>query len=477
MYIVHCSMWRKLEGYVPQVIHLHHYTSPYRSQVKVSNSSLDSSSTPPRRSQEQSPTSRPVSNDESVHGSEVSEKKEDARKKDLKVFDFDMSGDEDNVSEGGSGLKKAKVNHRGSTHSKQPVMSKKQTLLHQYMNVQSTTGSSSRGVSKKSRDRQEDRTVKTSDGVTRKQAKNGQTADDHSVRDTISKLLASKAEELVAKASVQERRDSCTSPDAMADTTSATVLDETTAPVNEEASGSINRRIKRRNPLTTTAAAAKKAPPKRAKIERESDNEIADQGLPDRVNSLAASVSGLSALQSESSQTNQSGVKKNGLKSTLERSEIAMRTRSSRKSQGHVEIDQKMEGLDDAALSGSQPSSIADSDVYSPSHQDTELDLKGSPMSSMSSTSEVSRGGRPSPRYTARGRRMSNLSPDVGTEQAMTSPSTMSGLGVGMRLAKAKQVGDKGSESDPYSLECNEDYKMDKAFLKKQHLVPPVSTV
>jgi hypothetical protein len=407
---------------------------------------------------EHSPASGPASDDENMHGIEVPPKKEDSKKKDLKVFDFDLSGDEDDVSQVRSGVKKTKVNHRGSYQSKQP---KKQTLLHQYMGVQST---SSRGVSKKNSDRKDVRAVKARDGAAKKQVSASQTATDRSgVRNTISKLLASKAEELAAKATTQERQSSYTGQEASVTTTSTMFLDETVAPVSEETGGSINRRIKRKNPLATSAAAAKRAPPKRARVEREDDTKVMTL---DSV-SLQASASNLPSVQQpESSQIRQSGAKKNGLKSTLEKSEIALRTRSSRRSQGHDTGSQ-----DPDVLSDSQPSSLTESDTYSPLCQEPELGLTDSPKSSVSSSSEVSRGGRPSPRYTARGRRLSNLSPDV---QATRAASAVSGLGMGMRPATAKHAREGEPESDPYSLD--EDSEIDKPYLKKQHLIPPVST-
>lgn len=447
--------------------------SPHRKQVKVSITPIDTSFIPPStRSAEHSPASGPASDNENVHGIEVSPKKENTRKKDLKVFDFDLSGDEDDVSQVGSSLKKIKVNHRGSHQSKQPVTSKKQTLLLQYMGMQSTADSSSHGVSKKSNDRKDVKAVKSSDGAAKKKVSTSQTVTDHDVRNTISKLLASKAEELAAKASTQGKQKSYTGPEASATTTSVMSLDEAATQVSEETGGPINHRMKRKNPLATTAAAAKRAPPKRARMEREEDPEVV---IVDSVSSQA-SASDLSSLQSESSQAKQSGAKKNGLKGTLEKSEIALRTRSSRKSQGHdtrnQETDQK--GVDDVTLSGSQSLSIAKSDAYSPLHQEPDLCLTDSPKSSVSSNSEVNRGGRPSPRYTARGRRLSNLSPDVKGEQATQAASTVSGLGIGVRQLTAKQASVREYESDPYSLD--EDSTMDKTFLKKQHLIPPVST-
>ena len=444
--------------------------------MKVSITPFDTSFIPPStRSIEHSPPSGPASDDENVHGIEVSPKKENTRKKDLKVFDFDLSGDEDDVGQVGSGLKKTKVNHRGSHQSKKPVTSKKQTLLRQYMGMQSTTGSTSRGLSKKSNDSKDVKAVKSSDGATKKKVSTSQTATDHDVRNTISKLLASKAEELAAKASTQGAQKGYTGPEASATTTSSTSLDEAAAPVSEETGEPINRRIKRKNPLATTAAAAKRAPPKRARMEREEDPEVV---ILDSVSSQA-SASNISPLPSESSQTKQSGAKKNGLRGTLEKSEIALRTRSSRKSQGHdtrdQEMDQKAETpKGDVTLSDSQPLSIAESDAYSPLPQEPDLGLTDSPKSSVSSNSEVCRGGRPSPRYTARGRRLSNLSPDVKAEQATRAASTVSGLGTGVRQATSKQASEGEYESDPYSLD--EDSTMDKAYLKKQHLIPPVST-
>ncbi len=436
-----------------------------RSQVKSSGSPFDPSFTPPSaRSVEHSPASGPASGDENMHEIEVPLKKEDSRKKDLKVFDFDLSGDEDDVSQVRSGIKKTKVNHRGSHQSKQP---KKQTLLHQYMGVQSTSGSSTRGVSKKNNDRKDVRAVKARDGAAKKQVSASQTATDRSgVRNTISKLLASKAEELAAKATTQERQSGYTSQEASVTTTSTMSLDETVAPVSEETGGSINRRIKRKNPLATSAAAAKRAPPKRARVEREEDTKVMTL---DSV-SLQASTSNLPSVQQpESSRIRQSGAKKNGLKSTLEKSEIALRTRSSRRSQGHDTGSQ-----DSDILSDSQPSSLTESDTYSPLHQEPELGLTDSPKSSVSSSYEVSRGGRPSPRYTARGRRLSNLSPDVKIDQATRAASAVSGLGMGMRPATAKHAREGEPESDPYSID--EDSEIDKPYLKKQHLIPPVST-
>ena len=450
--------------------------------MKASGNSSDPSFTPPSaKSMEHSPTSRPASEYEDMLVVEVSPKKDNTRKKDLKVFDFDLSGDEDDMSQAGSSLKKAKVNHRGSHQSRQPAISKKQTLLHQYMGAQSTTSSSSRGVIKKNKDVA---AVKTNDGASRKQtstssSKRSQAAADLSVRNTISKLLASKAEELATKASNQERQEGYTDQESSASTTSATWLGEAAATVSEESGGSITRRTKRRNPLTTTAAAAKKAPPKRARMEREEDPEEVFLDSVDLLDSPSSS----SQQQSESSQTKQSEVKKNGLRGTLDKSEIALRTRSSRKSQGqgtrNEDTDQKAEdlklkGVDDASFSDSQPSSITESDVYSPSHQETDLGLMESPKSTMLSNSEMSRGSRPSPRYTVRGRRMSNLTPDVKSEHATAAASVVSGPKVGVRQTTAKQASDREHESDPYSLD--EDSAMDKGYLKKQHLIPPVSS-
>lgn len=441
--------------------------------MKVSINPLDVSFTPPSTgSVEHSPASGPTSDDENMHGIEVMPKKESTRKKDLKVFDFDLSGDEDDRSQVRSGLKKTKVNHKGSQQSKQAAASKKQTLLHQYMGLQSTSSSSSRGVSKKSNDKKDTRTAKSSDGATKKHVSTTQTVTDQNVRNTISKLLASKAEELAAKASSQEKQRDYASQEAST-TTSAMSLDEAAAPVSEETGGSINRQIKRKNPLATTAAAAKRAPPKRARMEIEEDPDVV---MLDSVSSQA-SVSSLQ--QPESSQTKQSGVKKNGFKGTLEKSEIALRTRSSKKSEGldtrNQEPDQNAESvelMDDAELSDSQPSSMAEGEAYSPLCQDPELGLTDSPRSTVSSNSEVSRGGRPSPRYTARGRRMSNLSPDVKSERVA---SAVSGLGMGVRQTMAKLAGDRELESDPYSLD-EDSTTMDKAYFKKQHLIPPVST-
>ena len=438
--------------------------------MKVSGSPFDPSFTPPSaRSVDLSPASGPASDDENMHGNEVPPKKENSRK-DLAVFDFDLSGDEDDVSQVRSGVKKTKVNHRGSHQSKQSVTSKKQTLLHQYMGVQSA--SSGRGVTKKSSDSKDVRAVKSN---AKKQVSASQTATDHGVRNTISKLLASKAEELAAKVSTQERQRGYTGQVDSASTVSAVSLDEIAAPVSEETGGLVNRRTKRRNPLATSAAAAKRAPPKRARMEREEDTKVM---VLDSVSSQASASSIPSVQQPESSQTRQSGAKKNGLKGTLEKSEIALRTRSSRKSQGYdtrsQEADQKAETpkeVDSIILSDSQPSSLTESDTYSPLHQEPELGLTDSPRSS---SSEVSRGGRPSPRYTARGRRLSNLSPDVKLDQASRASSAVSGLGTGMRSALVKQTGEGEPESDPYSVD--EDSEIDKAYLRKQHLIPPVST-
>ena len=442
--------------------------------MKVSGSPFDPSITPPSvGSVDLSPVSGPASDDENMHGIEVAPKKENSKKKDLAVFDFDLSGDEDDVSQVRSGVKKTKVNHRGSHHSKQSVTSKKQTLLHQYMGVQSASSSSGRGASKKNNDSKDVRAVKSN---AKKQIPASHTASDRGVRNTISKLLASKAEELAAKVSTQERQRGYTSQVGSASTTSAMSLDKIAAPVSEETGGLINRRTKRRNPLATSAAAAKRAPPKRAKMEREEDTEVM---VLDSMSSQASASSIPSVQQPESSQTRQSGAKKNGLKGTLEKSEIALRTRSSRKSQGHdtrsQEADQKAEipkEVDSITLSDSQPSSLTESDTYSPLHQEPELGLTDSPRSSVSSSSEVSRGGRPSPRYTARGRRLSNLSPDVKLDQASRASSAVSGLGMGMRPALVKHSGEGEPESDPYSL----DSEIDKAYLKKQHPIPPVST-
>ena len=443
------------------------------------------------------------------------EKENSTKNKDLKVFDFDLSGDEDDLTAEGDGIdkKKAKKNQKGSSRqNKEPVPSKKSTLMRQYMNVQSTaTSSSSSKLPKKKRNGND---VSASKKQQASSSKNGQTAKvttANAVRNTISKLLASKAEELAAKAAFQPGKlptkassqpgelnveassqaekltnkasplkgregYACPEVSAVSSTATTTSVNEKRASVNEEEdSGLINRCTKRRNPVPITVVAAKKAPPKRAKLEREeSDVETVAMEL--------APATGLSSEPpSESSQESDSGVKKNVSSGTLVKSEIARRTRSSKKVLSHditnEKTSERAETVNDSDID-SQLSSIsgADVDTTSPSCQeDKELGLRAteSPKSPVSSNSEAPRGGRPSPRYTARGRRMSNLSPELKHESiAASAVSGQEERGVSLVMTK-KPASGRGTEHDPYTLDSIEDSTIEKTY----HRGPTVSTV
>ena len=476
MYVdVQCSLLNVQCQYILQFIRK---TSPVMSQCKASDKSLAPSSTLPTSltatslPQQSSPGS--LSDDNSKDTCDAGEKKQDKKNREaLKVFDFDVSSDEGNLNEAKKSFKKVKVNE-----VKPVAESRKQTSLRQYSHcsdIKQVTGGSDKKVTRKVRVAK-NRKLVNAKAISDVSAKNGRKAADSDVRSTISKMLASKAQMLQARAQGQtqvEQNDQSPQPDVMPSKPDPTE-------VTEESVGSISRRVKRKVAPSAATVATKRAPPKRAKIEKINPSEL----LPTSHTSVSDKTGSSSA------------VKKNGINGsgTLEMSDIATRTRASRreltnKGKSYEERSgcKTPELGDDTAPRPVQPASPEGGNTQS--CHESELDLTGSSRASVTSTPESTRGGRPSPRYTARGRRMSNLgSPTHGTG----TDGSSSGYSFSARLSFTTEGGASThtsrdvesdahsvisckAKSDPYGFDSEKDTRnMDKSP-QKNRLLQPVS--
>ena len=490
-------------------------TLPPKSKLKASARQLESSPTSLTTTNSPQPSSASSTVEEDGLASEVGErlkKKQDKRKIDkkdhlLKVFDFELSSDEDNGSESSSLMKEAMIDQKSLTDGMQPVVSRKQTSLKQYArrtDVRSRSQTSSGG------DKKAAKTLKKvannhkslfskgddneSTKIPPKTFKN-QKPSESDLRSTISKLLASKAEGLMTKAA-NKQAESSTDLQSPPDITLVKSDPKATAEEKEQPVKSVNRKVKRKSP-PTAAVAAKKAPPKRAKIENNDlakNYELERQMLPNVSASLSGSNELLPGFSESSPQAKLTGVKTTGIYSsgTLRKSDIAKRTRSSRRErkldEKDSEVDQEKESngtpkMGGGAVSGdSLQESLVGSDLTdSQSSQETEVDQNETPGSTVSSSSESVRVGRPSPRYTARGRRMSGVSPtlqvsgsDIPASWHPMSPSEEGSALQGAQLGKVNPA--KGS-SDPYGFDSDQDTsEAYKAVPKKYlHVVQPVS--
>ena len=450
---------------------------------------------------------------------ETSEKKLDMKsmgRECLKVFDFDMSGDEDDVSEGERDLKRTRVDQGIPC---KPAASGKQSLLPQYArgaNVRSSSqcaGSDAKRVHQKISNPKAARDGKPIKGTVtvsaRKKAPastNGRkSSSEYDIRSTISKLLASKAEGLRAAVGVTQRK--LADQEAPSEATTIKSVTDVATKEDEPDLELVNRRVKRKISLST-AAAAKKVPPKRARLEKKnfaSGIDLGDKVYSSTVNSLSEGNDCV-PVWSENLQAKESGIKRNGIKSggTLEKSEIATRTRASRRDLGrgwrNLKSDKDIDERDSpvvlhvhgTALSDSSHASAVENDyLASPLSQDTDADMTESPVSSVSSHSQTNQAGWPSPRYTARGRRKSDMSPTLkksslesplsghvsnasATEQGTSVSRSQKLPAVKVKPSSTSDVAPRG-RSDPYSFDSDQGGgNLDKTHFKK-YLIQPVS--
>ena len=401
--------------------------SPMKSQQKASGRSLG------KPSFLSSPLTKDILEQLSDHADEDNRGRESGQKKvdkeALKVFDFDMSDDDESQNEAGMSLKRVKVDN-----VKQVSVSKKQTSLRQYAQTantrslpQASTGSDKKASKslKLANNRKSTNTKAVGDVAAKKRTAISKSSDSD-MRSTISKLLASKAEDLKARATNQSQlHDPSADLTPQSDVAPPKPDTETTDEIKEVAPESINRRVKRKIPPSAATVAMKKAPPKRTKLEKLDSTSSVEVKLLPISPSSKLEKGGASSGLSEGSQAKPVNVKSNGisLSGTLVKSEIATRTRASVRELKHrgrgLELDREGDGCSSPELGAdtttdSHIQSRPSVEEYSQSSQDQETEVDSPLVSESSSSQGSTRAGRPSPRYTTKGRRMSSTSTTSG---------------------------------------------------------------
>ena len=324
----------------------------------------------------------------------------------LKVFDFDFSDEDEHEATS----RKTKSDRKHS-HPKAPaIQSRKQTLLTQYIH---SSQESKQAGKYDSRGARNGRSLKKSTA-------------DGDIRNTLSKLLASKAEGLRAKAGQHQDENTAGLPQPSDVDAIKSSLEAATEV--EAALVPVTRRVKRKTPPTTIGGAVKKLSLKKARIDK---SESASSDKPE------------SQVISDISGTSQS-IKKNGIhvSGTLNKSEIATRTRASKREV--KQRDERTKGEEDesgaTSITTANDNPITDEFV-------SDQDAASLESPSKSSSTENSRSGRPSPRYSVKSRKLSNVSTTSGGDVA--SGDSLSGTATFTSTFKEVPGGAKSKESQP----------------------------
>ena len=392
-------------------------TTPVKAQLKTVGK--DSSS----------PSSGALSTDSNRHPGVLDRSNQEAKKtsKDsLSVFDFDLSGDEDQHE---IKLKTPKVSQKGSLGRKP---SRKQTLLTQYIN--------NRQDSKQAAGKNGSKVARDGKGANVSVKKSTALSSECDIRNTLSRLLSSKAEGLRAKAAVPNHGEN------IADLPPLSNVDSTESNLETVTlTESVLRRVKRKVPPTAASVTAKKIPPKKPKIEKN----VSSVETNYQIVYSSSSAANKSVVSLDGSQS----VKKNGVagSGTLDRSEIATRTRASTK-----------EKVNDKEEEDHPPRSAPEgSDLLDCLSSEDRVHPGTTPPRGSSTASPE----RPSPRYTVNSRRWSNVnvpscvgggSNDRSTGTAPSSKEVSAGISKsqGAQLAKARSYTSAAkSGADPYSFD------------------------